>query len=266
MRGLYFYCIRKRTDNPSFSIKGIDEGGEVFVFPFRELEAVVSRVSLEEFLSEEIQKKAQEDLNWIKEKAVIHEKVIEEAMRKGDEFISIIPMRFGTVFKEEKSLEETLNRYYEHFKTTLERLEGKQEWSIKVYLVDKKRLEQKIKEKNEAIKEKEKEIASLPEGMAFFMEEELKEVISREVEKKLNNIGELIFENLKKQAAEAARCKILERELTGRPELMVLNAAYLIAEERVEDFKKEIEELNQRVQSKGLFVECSGRWPAYNFI
>jgi hypothetical protein len=267
MEGLYLYCIREKTEGaPAISTKGIDGKGEVFVSPFQELEAVVSRVSVEEFASEEIQKKAQEDLNWIKEKAVIHEKVIKEAMRKGDEFISLIPMKFGTVFKEERNLEEALNKHYEQFKATLEKLKGKLEWSLKVYITDKKRFEQAIKEESELIKEKEKEIASLPEGMAFFMEEELKEVISREVKKKLNNIGDLIFEGLKKQAADAIRCKILERELTGRPEPMILNAAYLILEEKIKDFKKEAEGLNQRVQAKGLSVECSGPWPAYNFI
>lgn len=261
MEGLYLYCIRKRTDAPSFSIKGIDEEREVFVSPFRELEAVISRISLEKFDSEAIQIKAQEDLRWIKEKAVIHEKVIEEAMRKGDEFISIIPMKFGTIFKEEKNLEDTLNKHYEQFKATLERLEGKQEWSIKVYLVDKKRLEEKIKEESETIKEKEKEIASLPEGMAFFIEEELKEVISNEMDKELNNIVEVLFESLGEQAVASIKSKILGKELTGRREPMVLNSAYLVPKERIGDFKKEAEDLNQEIQAKGFYLEYSGPWP-----
>src|SRR3989304_8555245 len=101
MDGLYLYCIREKSGTPCFSIKGIDEKGEVFALIHRELEAVVSEVSLEEFGSGEIQKKAQEELKWIKEKAVAHEKVIEEAMRKNDKILSVIPMRFGTIFKDE---------------------------------------------------------------------------------------------------------------------------------------------------------------------
>ena len=46
MDGLYLYCIREKTDTPCFSTKGIDEKEEVFVIPFRELEAVVSKVPL----------------------------------------------------------------------------------------------------------------------------------------------------------------------------------------------------------------------------
>lgn len=266
MEGLYLYCIRKRIDTSSpFSTKGIDEKGEVFVIPFRDLEAVVSEVSLEEFASEEIQKKAQEDLNWIKEKAVVHEKVIEEAMRRNDKVLSLIPMRFGTIFKDTASLEEALKKDHSKIREVLERIQGRQEWSVKAYLKDKKIFEQMIKNKNKAIKEKEKEIASLPEGMAYFMEEELKELTSKEIEKELNNIAEFFFESLKKQVVSSVKNKILEKVLTGKREPMVLNAAYLIPEEKIEDFKKELENLNQQIQTEGFYLEYSGPWPAYNF-
>jgi hypothetical protein len=46
---------------------------------------------------------------------------------------------------------------------------------------------------------------------------------------------------------------------------MVLNSAYLIPEEKIENFKEEAEGLNQKIQAKGLYLECSGPWPAYNF-
>ncbi len=267
MEGLYLYCMREKTEeHPAFSIKGIDARGAVFTFSYRELEAVVSKVFLEEFSSKEIQKKAQEDLNWIKEKAVAHEKVIEEAMRKNDEVLSVIPMRFGTIFKEEASLTETLNKDYPKIKKVLEGIRGKQEWSVKAYLNDKIEFERVIKEKNKIIKEKEKEISALPEGIAFFVEEELKEVISREIQKELDNIVNLIFACLKKHAVDIVINKIIEKELTGRSEPMVLNAAYLVPNEKIGDFKKEIENLNKEMQAKGLYLEYSGPWPAYNFI
>ena len=76
MKGLYLYCIREKTESsPVVSTRGIDGKGKVFTLAYRELEVVVSKVSLEDFTSEEIQKKAQEDMSWIKEKAIIHEKI-----------------------------------------------------------------------------------------------------------------------------------------------------------------------------------------------
>lgn len=266
MDGLYLYCIRdKSVGDDIFSIKGIDGNGDVFTLSYDEFETVVSSVSLQEFESEAIQIKAQEDLNWIKEKAVIHERVIEQAMMKEGKNMGLIPMGFGTIFKEEASLRESLNKNHDKIKHLLDIIRGKQEWGVKVYLNDKKFFEKNIKEKSELIKEKEREMASLPEGMAFFMEEELKEIIDKEKDKELNNITGFLFEILKKHAVDSVRNKLLEKELTGIRKPMVLNAAYLISDGKVEEFINEAERLKQKVQTEGFCLEYSGPWPAYNF-
>lgn len=265
-KGLYLYCVKDKMRNePVFSIKGVDGIGEVFTLSFRELEAVVSEVSVEEYGSEEIQKKAQEDVKWIKEKAVIHERVIEEAMKKSNKNQGLIPMNFGTIFKEEASLKRNLDKNYEKIKQILDNIRGKQEYSLKVYHSDKKKLEQKVKEESKVIKEKEREIASLSEGMAFFMEEELKEIVNREMNNELNNIMDFLFETLKKHSVDSVRNKVRDKEFTGKNMPMVLNAAYLITEEKIEEFKKEAESLKQEIQYKGFSLEYSGPWPVYNF-
>jgi hypothetical protein len=266
MEGLYLYCIRDKTPGDTiFPSKGIDGIGEVFTLPYHELEAVISGVSLQEFESEAIQIKAQDDLNWIKEKAVIHERVIEQAMIKDNKNLGLIPMGFGTIFKEEANLVETLDKKHEKIKQVLDSIRGKQEWGLKVYLNDRTILEKNIKEANEAIKEKEREIASLPEGMAFFMEDDLKAIVDKEVNTELNAIMDVLFEGLRKHAVDSVRNKILEKELTGRNKPMVLNAAYLISDEKVDEFNKEAERMKQEIQEKGFCFEYSGPWPAYNF-
>jgi hypothetical protein len=266
MEGLYLYCIREKTaEHATFALKGIEEKGEVFTIIFRDIEAVVSKVSLEEFSSEAIENKTREYLDWIKEKALAHEHIIEEAMNNNGEILSLIPMRFGTIFKEEASLKETLSNDYAKIEEVLERILHKQEWSVKAYLQDKSKFERLIKKQNEMIIEKEREIANLPEGMAFFMEEELKEVISLELEKELNELVEDLFVCLGKYAVDLSKGKILAKELTGKDEPMVLNAAYLISEDKVEDFKNAFARLNQHVQPNGVYLEHSGLWPVYNF-
>lgn len=256
---MYLYCIRGKTDvEKVFSAKGIDEKNGVFVFPHRELEAVVSKVPMEEF-------NAREDLNWIKEKAIIHEQVIEEAMKKGRGFLSLMPMRFGIIFKNETGLKTSLDKNYSKIMSVLKKICGKQEWSLKVYLLNKEKFSDEIKNKSALIKTKEAQMNLLPEGAAYFMEEELSDIVSKEINKELDGRTKSIFEDLKICAADAVKCKILQRELTGVREDMVLNAAYLVSEEKVEDFKKEVEDLNRKVYMDGFSVRYSGPWPAYNF-
>ena len=266
MDGLYLYAVRENSDgSAAISIKGVDEKSEVFVIRHRGLEAVVSNVYLDEFGSEQIQRKAREDLNWIKEKSVAHESVIEKAMIGNGRVIAVLPMRFGIIFKDRNALENSLNENYPRITKLLEKVRGNQEWSVKIYLEDRKKLEEVARAQSDTIRQKEKEIAALPEGMAFFIEEELRQTIAEEVEKKLNTTMDVFFEGLKKQSVDSVKNKVLGRELTGKCEPMILNAAYLVAEEKVENFKKGIEDLKHEMHAKGLCLEYSGPWPAFNF-
>ncbi|MDD5773130.1 MAG: GvpL/GvpF family gas vesicle protein [bacterium] len=266
MDGLYLYCIREKTDGEkTLAIKGIDEENDIYILFCRELEAVVSKVPLEEFASSKIQKSAREDLNWIKGKAVIHGRVIDEAMKMDGRFLSLIPMRFGIIYKDETGLKASLEKNYDGIMGVLDKIRGKQEWGLKIFLENKEIFRGNIRRKNTLIKIKEAQISSLPEGTAYFMEEELKDIISKEVSKELDNITESIFEDLKKYAVNSTKCKILQKELTGKSETMVLNAAYLVSEREIGDFKKEVENLNHKIQAKGFSLRYSGPWPAYNF-
>jgi hypothetical protein len=266
MDGLYLYCIREKSKNPSpFRKRGIDGRNDVFTIIHRELEAVVSKVFLSEFASEEVQKKAREDLGWIKEKAVIHEDVIEEAMRGADGPVGVIPMRFGIIFNDKAGLKEILDKDYAKMRRLLNGIQGKQEWGVKVYLMDGERFELIVREHNEDIRLKEREMASMPEGMAYFMEEELKEMIRDEENEELDAIVDHLFRTLGEEATKSAKSKNLDREITGRTERMVFNAAFLVHGDKVDSFKKALEKTDKEINAKGLHLEFSGPWPPFNF-
>ncbi|MBI1938989.1 MAG: GvpL/GvpF family gas vesicle protein [Ignavibacteriales bacterium] len=265
MDALYLYCIRKKNIFLPFLAQGLEEKKEIFAIPYKKIEAVVSRISVEDFSSDEIKIKAQENLNWIKEKILIHEKVIEEAMKKDDITLSVIPMKFGTIFTEEKRLLETLDKHYLQFRTALDKLEGKEEWSVKIYLSDEKKFEEIIKTNCGTIKEYQNKIAGLPEGLAYFHELELKEVISNEIEQRLEDIKKEIFFEMKLDTEEAKECKLLEKEITGRVEPMILNSSFLISDKMVNQFIQKAERKNKELNIKGLVLEFSGPWPPYYF-
>lgn len=267
MNGLYLYCIRERMEGaPAISSQGIDGKGEVFTLAYRDIEAVISPVSLAEFASEEIQHKAQDDLQWIKDKALIHEGVVEEAIQKrGGGLFSLIPMRFGAVFNARAGIEAMLAKDYLKIVQVLDKIRGNQEWSVKVYLSDQALFERMIKAQNTAIQEKEKELAAMPEGMAFFMEEELKAVVAGESAKVMTQLVETIFDRINSNAVALVKNRILEKELTGRRDPMVLNTACLIPATRIEAFKQGIESIRRDIQPQGLVIEAGGPWPSYNF-
>ncbi|MBU4370216.1 GvpL/GvpF family gas vesicle protein [Patescibacteria group bacterium] len=261
--GLYLYCVKEKN-NSEFSEKGIN-GGKIFVVPYKGLEAIVSQVDLKEFSSNEIQRKA-DNLGWIKEKAQLHEQIIEEAMGKEKgKIIPVIPMKFGTIFKSKEKLEETLKKYYSKFKKTLENLAGKQEWGVKIYL-NRKIFEKEVKKVSHEIQKKEEEMISMPEGVAYFMQKQIDDAVKKEADKTFQNYIENFFNNLKEFSAAGTKGKILEKELTGKSLPMTMNAIFLVSEKKLKGFIKEINNLNKEFKSKGFTFEYSGPWPPYNFV
>ena len=264
MNGLYIYCIRKKVGN-KFSAKSIFSDQKAFLLPHKNLEAIVSEVPLTEFNSAQIQQKAQENLSWIKEKAQIHEAVIEKAMLYKNRLIPVIPMQFGTIFKSSRKLFQVIDSQYELYNRSLTYLKNKQEWSVKVYLKEQEALEVELKNNNEVIKNKEQEITAMPKGMAYFFENQLKDIISSEINKQIDKYKQSFYSKLKHYAEDAIKGKILNKEFTGKKEPMVLNAIYLVHEKNIHQFKNNVFQLNDQMTSKGFLYELSGPWPPYNF-
>jgi hypothetical protein len=284
--GLYLYCLREAAATPSeinpatSGIKeaAVDGKGRVTVRAFEGVEAIVSNLSLDDF--GEMQKKAQEDIHWITERAVAHEMVVEEAMGRSREALEkfhyerdkpanssvpVIPIKFGVIFNTDRRLAEVISGQRAAIRATFDRIRGKQEWSVKLFLKDNQNFKNQVKQQSNKLREKSKELAALPAGMAYFMEEEFNEELERECSWRLEEEGLRTFDQLKPFAAEAAQVKLLDSKLTGRSERMVLNAAYLVALDHLPKFGNAVATLRENLASAGFLLEQSGPWPAYHF-
>ncbi|MBU3965609.1 GvpL/GvpF family gas vesicle protein [Patescibacteria group bacterium] len=270
VKGFYLYGIcpvlkLERSRDMEADIKGIDDVGKVFFAPYNDIAAVVSEVSLKEFDSEEIEKKAKEDLQWIKDKASRHDEVIKAAIKIDGDSLAIIPMKFGTIFKTKKNLADSLEKNYLRFKELFETLKGREEWSMKIYL-KLRLLENGIKKTSVVIKEKSKELCSMPAGRTYFLEKEIDEMAAAEAKKSVSGYISVFLEKIKLLAEEAKENKILEKEITQKSEPMIFNGAFLVKKEKVDEFQKEIQKLRAEYEKIGFVFELSGPWPPYNFV
>ncbi|HBZ66687.1 MAG TPA: hypothetical protein DEO70_07605 [Bacteroidales bacterium] len=264
--GLYLYCIRQKCNEPIEVNKTMSGDEKIQIFPFMDLEAVISDVSIEEFSSEEIQKKAEEDLEWIKGKAQIHEQVIEQAMRTGGSaIIPVIPMQFGVIFKTREKLQETLFTNLEKFRKSLRFLTGKQEWGVKAYL-NQKVFEVFLEKGNEELMAKKREAEALPKGLSFFAKKKAASTIDEVKEKELDKIINEIYKSLAESVVSLHKAKILEKDFTLMTEEMILNGFYLIEESRLNEFRGKAEEFREKFNPRGIKIEMSGPWPSYHFI
>jgi len=73
-------------------------------------------------------------------------------------------------------------------------------------------------------------------------------------------------DRLSSRAEDAVINPLQSRELTGREEAMILNGAYLVAEEQLLAFRAELESLEEEHGHMGFSYEMTGPWPPYNFV
>jgi hypothetical protein len=124
---LYLYGISAPGQKMKVS-SAIDGASQVQSIENSELQAWFSRVSGEEF-GENLAKNM-ENLEWLAAASVRHQRVVSEISAE----ITLLPARFGTVFASETSLFEHLKAQKSTLLATLKRIEGSEEWGVKLFL------------------------------------------------------------------------------------------------------------------------------------
>lgn len=126
-RLLYLYGISAR--NPKVTINGSIHGtAAVERLEDSGLTAWLSRVPETEFGAKLAAN--MEDLKWLASASVRHQRTVSRIC----EAVTLLPARFGTVFKSEDSLLQHMHEQKDKLLETLARIEGTEEWGVKLFL------------------------------------------------------------------------------------------------------------------------------------
>lgn len=261
MRGFYIYCVRVRGDAGKLKAKGIEFGSKARPIPLKDIEAVVSEVDLSKFNAKTIKEKLQEDAKWTEKNVKRHHEVIAEA----DKTRTVIPMKFGTLYKTKKNLEMMLAKHYGKFKKLLQHLAGKQEWGVKGYL-EYKKFAEILKNKNKEIQKLEKNRSTVPEGMKWYVDRKSDELIAGQIEHEVEEELQRIIDKLEKRAEEIRLNDLLPKEISEPGKDMILNAACLVRNDALGEFKNLMQELADECDASGITLVLNGPWPPYNFV
>jgi len=253
---IYLYCITNREPR----LKELESLVDRLYFICHEgLYAVVSKVRDSEF-SEENLRRNLSNMEWVKIKVSIHEKIIEGVMENA----CVVPFKFATLFNTEDSLKAMLDKCKEELKENLKELKGKEEWGVKIYCNIEELKENLIQEDEELLKI-DKEISSSLPGKAFFLMKKREELLNITATKKLNVCGQDSSERLSRQSLQSRINKLLPKEVTERKDDMILNSAFLVDKSKVAEFIHVANGLQTKYNDKGIDFDCTGPWPPYNF-
>ncbi len=257
--GLYAYCVLLDPEDVDPGMVGMEGNGPVYVVPYQRLGMAVSRVHLDEFAPERMREKLQ-NLAWVETRVRLHEEVVEGIMRDR----SVVPIKFGTVYLDEKGVRDFLARHEGELSESLEELSGKEEWNVRVF-VAKEGLRASIERSDERLLRMNREIEGMPPGWAYFLGKKKDLLLVEETERKLREWGEEFLGRLRGVAEEVVLNKRIPMNDAGGGGEMVLNVAFLVTRARLGEFCRALDELSDQYGEEGFSFRCSGPWPPYNF-
>ncbi|MEV0091048.1 GvpL/GvpF family gas vesicle protein [Streptomyces sp. NPDC050738] len=251
----YVYAVTRSFDSvlPD-GVRGLDGEPPRFLH-HGDLVAVVSPVPADDF--NEIPLRAHlEDLDWLTTTARTHQAVVSALTT----VTCPLPLRLATVCRDDSGVRRLLEDGHDRFVQTLERLDGRVEWGVKVYADSLPGADAQPEPEGEPAP-----VLKTGAGSGRdYLRRRLQERNTRETGwERADEVSRRLHAELSLRAEADTLHRPQQADLPGASGHNVLNAAYLVARESSEAFVEELDRL--RSQTPGVRVELTGPWAPYSF-
>lgn len=237
-RVLYLYGITESRPSEIPELIGVDRFSGIEAIDCEGVFAWVSRVSADDF--EENLAHNMENLDWLAEVSVAHQRVIAAIGRETD----ILPARLGTIFRTAVSLCKHVAKCVDGLKDDFARIKGADEWGVKVFGIGPiPARPPKVRTGKDYLKAK---ATLLPRRKARGL--------SRTELAKF----ERALENVATETAPPGTLSRGQRGLEYQVSLLVKRSRRKKLESLLEKFAQEWAEDRR--------IECTGPWPPYSFV
>ena len=230
---------------------GVDPRFPVELFRYGLIAAVISGVGMDQFDPVRLQGGTAEDLAWLKDVASRHDEIIRQAARSSP----VAPLRMGTMFNSLDSLQASMGRLQARVLDFFNQLGDRQEWGLKLY-----RTAAHARPQREPLL-----AASFTPGAQYLSRKKAALESHRQSQTDLQQTIEYLEQRLSGQAGAYCRVRTLPRNLTGRNEEMVFNAAILLPPSALDGWLETAAAVRGDLLGKGLLLEWSGPKPPYHF-
>lgn len=239
--GKYIYCIIKADKPKTFGAPGIGgRGDELYPVCFNGLAAVVSNSPIIKY-------------SISRENTITHEKAIEEVMKEH----TLLPVRFGTIAEDEEKVKRILEKKYDKFKDLLDEIKGKKELGLKA-IFKKDVIYKDILEKYEDIRKLKEKAAKLPPEKTYYQRMQIGKAVEVALAKEKETFEKTILGVLSPLAVD-----VKTNNTYG--ERMIINAAFLVNEDKEAEFDQRVGELDAKYGNKVKF-KYVGTLPPFNFV
>ena len=204
--------------------------------------SVPERAYAEEVLDQEMQR-----LEWIGERALAHEAVVEHFLRAD----AVLPMQLFTLFMTDGRAVEHVTRDRRRIDRILSTIAGQVEWGLRLTL----------DAEVQAVPATRARVASGADYLA--RKRDVRDTV-RDRTKKARVNATRIYRTLAAEATAAERRTDVDRTVPGSR--VVLDAAFLVPAGRAAAFRAVVRRQTEPLKRAGVAAALTGPWPPYTFI
>ncbi|WP_430332775.1 GvpL/GvpF family gas vesicle protein [Rhodococcus sp. ACT016] len=212
------------------------------------LAAVVGSVALDQF-GEDALRRNLEDLDWLSETARSHDAVVAAICAGG----ATVPLRLATVYYDDERVRTMLRESSTELDEALERIADRTEWGVRAY-----GNRGTLTEKREASQE-----TGRPSGTAYLMRRRAQAAAREDAESTAAMHADEIYAELADLSVAAIRQPPSPPSLAPRQSWEILNASYLVDNQKTREFASAVEAVNDRIDDVETIL--TGPWPPYSF-
>ena len=249
----YLYCLVRSARAPSLGAapaglpgagrpRAIDAGGGLWL--------VAADAPLERYGEKPIERGLR-DLAWVSSVAVPHEAVVEHVAKNG----TVVPMKLFTLFRSDTRALELVAKRRKRIDRVVERIEGREEWGLRV-LLDETAALRRARDEAQAV-------APGAPGAAFLLRKKKEHDLAREVIEHARDRADGLFELLAVQADDARRRPPPPGEVGKR---VLLDAAFLLQRKKAKAFQTKVRAEAKKLAGRDYQLTLTGPWPAYTFV
>lgn len=203
---------------------------------------VPQRAYAEEVLEREMQR-----LEWIGERALAHEAVVEHFLRAD----AVLPMQLFTLFMTDERAVDHVTRDRRRIDRILSKIAGQVEWGLRLTL--------EAEQRSAAPKR-----ARAASGADYLTAKRDVREAARERLKRARTDATRMYRRLGAEATAAERRTDVDRTVPGSR--VLLDAAFLVPARRAAAFRAAVRREAASLKGGGIAVALTGPWPPYNFI
>jgi hypothetical protein len=188
------------------------------------------------------------DRAWLEAAARAHEGVLAALASTA----AVVPLRFGVIFRAIEDVHRLLDLRRREFEADLEYVDGREEYGVKLW-VDRAALAAAPR-------------TPAPTGRAYLERKLAERADAESASERVRTVAATVYRELTADAVAAVSNRPQPRELTGRDDEMVLNAAYLVERARAAAFAAAVDSLAGEAAEVAGTLDLTGPWPPHNFV